>query len=294
MSTRDYIYRFDLSDPSIAVIPENAESAKVELEHGNQLFAEWMKSGELDSSSNESTQFVIKCGRFHDAGGGNQSQVMRQEPFAVVIGCSDARVPIEMVFGQSFNELFVVRVAGNVLADECWGSIDYAVQEFSKSVKLIIVLGHSGCGAVTAAVDAYLEPQRLAMGNTSFVVRSVLDHIFVPVHHAARGLSAAWGPRANELPGYRKALIESAVCLNAATAAYNIRVGNHQLRHSDMRVLYGVYDLQTHRVRAPANEATGHNSDLPIRLTDAPADVSEFESLAFKIADRLKPNDNVA
>ena len=73
----------------------------------------------------------------------------KQAPFAVVIGCSDARVPTEMIFGQGFNDLFVIRVAGNVLGDVCLGSIDFAVEALSESVKLLVVLGHSGCGAVT-------------------------------------------------------------------------------------------------------------------------------------------------
>ena len=87
-----------------------------------------------------------------------QGEMPKAAPFAVVVGCSDARVPTEMIFGQGFNDLFVIRVAGNVLGDECLGSVDYALNALSDSVKVLIVLGHSGCGAVTAAVDAYLKP----------------------------------------------------------------------------------------------------------------------------------------
>src|SRR6185312_15123878 len=80
-----------------------------------------------------------------------------QEPFALVLGCSDARVPTELVFHQDSNDLFVVRVAGNVLGIECLGSIDFAVARM-KSIRLLTVLGHTNCGAVTSAVDMYLEP----------------------------------------------------------------------------------------------------------------------------------------
>ena len=89
---------------------------------------------------------------------GPTGEMPKQAPFAVVVGCSDARVPTEMIFGQGFNDLFVIRVAGNVLGDDCLGSIDFALNALSESVKVVVMLGHSGCGAVTGAVDAYLRP----------------------------------------------------------------------------------------------------------------------------------------
>ena len=79
----------------------------------------------------------------------------------MVVGCSDARVPTEMLFGQGFNDLFVIRVAGNVLGDVCMGSVDFALNALSESVRVVVMLGHSGCGAVTGAVDAYLRPREV-------------------------------------------------------------------------------------------------------------------------------------
>src|SRR5207237_921370 len=67
----------------------------------------------------------------------------RQAPFCIVLGCSDARVPSELLFGTGPNQQFVVRVAGNVLADECLGSIEYALHTFRESVHLLVVLGHT-------------------------------------------------------------------------------------------------------------------------------------------------------
>ena len=75
-----------------------------------------------------------------------------QHPFAIVLGCSDSRVPIEIVFGQGLGDLFVIRVAGNILNDHVIGSIEYAIEMFGSP--LVVVLGHSKCGAVTAAVEA--------------------------------------------------------------------------------------------------------------------------------------------
>src|SRR5690606_32102297 len=83
-------------------------------------------------------------------------KVPAQAPFAAVLCCSDARVPPEFLFGQTVNDLFVVRVAGNVPSSDCIGSLDYAVAKLS-SLRLLAVLGHTRCGAVTATVDAYLH-----------------------------------------------------------------------------------------------------------------------------------------
>jgi carbonic anhydrase len=87
-----------------------------------------------------------------------------QKPFAVILGCSDSRVPTELVFDQGFGDLFVIRIAGNVISTDVVGSLEYA--EHHLHVSLLMVLGHEGCGAVTAALDAKFkrarEPERIA------------------------------------------------------------------------------------------------------------------------------------
>ncbi len=86
------------------------------------------------------------------------SEMVRgQKPFAVILGCADSRVPAEVVFDQGLGALFVVRVAGNVAAESQIGSIEYAVTHFA--TPLVVVMGHSHCGAVTAALDALMEGQ---------------------------------------------------------------------------------------------------------------------------------------
>ena len=75
-----------------------------------------------------------------------------QHPFAIVLGCSDSRVPVELIFDQGFGDLFVVRVAGNVVTDDVIGSIEYA--RIHLNTQLLVILGHEGCGAVTAALEA--------------------------------------------------------------------------------------------------------------------------------------------
>src|SRR5699024_272478 len=79
-----------------------------------------------------------------------------QEPFAVILGCSDSRVPPELLFDQGLGDLFVIRVAGNIVSDDETGSVEFAVQAFN--TPLVIVLGHSSCGSITRAVDAAEQP----------------------------------------------------------------------------------------------------------------------------------------
>ena len=125
-------------------------------------------------------------------------EMPRQAPFAVVVGCSDARVPTEMLFGQGFNDLFVIRVAGNVLGDVCMGSVDFALNALGESVRVVVVLGHSGCGGLERPVDAYLKPTDFWSESTSPMLRSITRRIFVAVREAANGLTEVWGDGARD------------------------------------------------------------------------------------------------
>lgn len=80
-----------------------------------------------------------------------------QHPFAIIVGCSDSRVPPELIFDQGFGDVFVIRLAGNVIDTDAVASIEYAVDHLGTS--LIVVLGHTKCGAVTAAVDKFDDPE---------------------------------------------------------------------------------------------------------------------------------------
>ena len=151
MKTIDYVYRFDPNNPSVKPPPPDHEAARKVLEDGNRMFSQWMESCRTSSFSTGEPRYVIQCNGLEVGMNRAVGAMPKQAPFAVVVGCSDARVPTEMLFGQGFNDLFVIRVAGNVLGDECQGSIDFALGALSESVKVLVVLGHSGCGAVKAA-----------------------------------------------------------------------------------------------------------------------------------------------
>src|SRR5213080_3659874 len=97
--------------------------------------------------------------------------VAGQEPFAIILGCSDSRVPAELVFDQGFGDLFVIRVAGNIVAPSQVGSVEFAASRFG--TRLVVVMGHSQCGAVVATLD---EVQGRAP-NQSRNLRSIVDRI---------------------------------------------------------------------------------------------------------------------
>lgn len=92
----------------------------------------------------------------------------KQSPFAIVLGCSDSRVPVEFVFDQGVGDLFVVRVAGNIAARSQIGSIEFAAHIFG--VRLIVVLGHSRCGAIEVVVEEMRKPSVLQSDNLDFIV----------------------------------------------------------------------------------------------------------------------------
>lgn len=294
MKTIDYIYRFDPKNPSVKPPPADQEVARENLEKGNQLFSEWMKSCRTGTFSSGEPRYVVPCNGLEVGMVRTKGEMPKQAPFAVVVGCSDARVPMEMLFGQGFNDLFVIRVAGNVLADECLGSINYALNALSESVKVLVVLGHSGCGAVTAAVDAYLKPLKYSSVKTSSMLRSILHRIFVPAHQAAKGLESVWGPDAQKMPGYHTALVESAVCLNAAHAAYNLHLEVERSWRTEVQVLYGVYNLFTHQVAMPPPGPQASEEDHGVNLAYAPTHPREFDALAVHMAEKLRPDSETA
>lgn len=94
-----------------------------------------------------------------------------QEPFAIVLGCSDSRVPVEIVFDQGPGDLFVIRVAGNIVAPSLIGSVEFAADRFG--TRLVVVLGHSSCGAIQATIEELHRPSK----NQSPNLKAIVDRI---------------------------------------------------------------------------------------------------------------------
>lgn len=105
-----------------------------------------------------------------------------QRPFAIVLGCSDSRTPVEILFDQGFGDLFVVRVAGNIVAPSIVGSIEFAASQFGS--RLVVVMGHSRCGAIAATVEAIQRGQ----GHESKNIRAITDRIAPHIEHIVRQL----------------------------------------------------------------------------------------------------------
>lgn len=267
----EIIYRYDPAIPSQRRVPADAAEARRRLEEGNRTFVS------LGAGAPEGSRVVYFD--LADLGVAAESGGPVQRPFAVVIGCSDARVPIELIFDRACNELFVVRVAGNVLGQEQLGSIDYAVDNLGADLKLLVALGHSKCGAVTAAVDAFLRPGDYLGLVSSHHVRAIVNSLFPAVRGAATALAAGWGDAVARRAGYRAALIECAVVLNAALTA-SILHAEFAAPARDLRVVFGVYDLGSRRVQVPLASAGGAAHP---GLLEAPSGLDEFRALGARL-----------
>ena len=146
----------------------------------------------------------------------------------------------------------MVRVAGNVLGAECVGSLDYAITHLS-SLRLLTVMGHTGCGAVAAAVDSYLRPIVYLGLSSELPLRAVVDAIMAAVRGADVALRRSHGEDVVSRPGYRLALIDAAVVLNAAVAADALRTMFEVRLGAELDIVFGVYDLVSRRVGLPTD-----------------------------------------
>ena len=159
--------------------------------------------------------------------------VAGQEPFAIVLGCSDSRVPSELVFDQGFGDLFVIRVAGNIVAPSQVGSVEFAAARFG--TRLIVVMGHSQCGAVVATLEELLGHTN----NQSRNLRSIVDRVRPSVEAL--------------LPGRREedaeALVRDAIRANVRASVNHLRHGSELLkqliRNDGLLVVGAEYSLET-------------------------------------------------
>lgn len=274
----DIIYRFDPAKAEGLQIPATWMDARDLLMKGNRDFAEMTDINRPDRAE----QIIPFDPRAFGWGIAAEGAPL-QSPFAAVLGCSDARVPTEMVFSKGCNEMFVVRVAGNVLGSECLGSLHYAVHHFPSSLRLLVVLGHVGCGAVTEAVNVYLEPRQYISIATDHPLRSIADQIFVSVRVAAMAVEVAYGPEAAQRPGYRAALIEVAITMNAAWTAFCLRQEFNANSRRDLGVVFGAYDLVSRFVRLPMSPH-GALTDEEIGLFEPPDTAEGFRALALYLS----------
>jgi carbonic anhydrase len=156
-----------------------------------------------------------------------------QEPFAIVLGCSDSRVPAELVFEQGFGDLFVIRVAGNIVAPSQVGSVEFAAARFG--TRLAVVLGHTRCGAIMATLEELRQPATHQSPN----LRAIVDRIRPSVE-----------PLLATLPGAQpEVVVEHAVRANIRAAADHLRHGSAILERlvarEGMLIVGAEYCLET-------------------------------------------------
>jgi carbonic anhydrase len=156
-----------------------------------------------------------------------------QEPFAIVLGCSDSRVPAEIVFDQGLGDLFVIRVAGNIVAPSQVGSVEFAAARFG--TRLVVVLGHTQCGAI----EATLEELRRPTANQSRNLRSIVNRVRSSVEgllDASPALDAG-------------ALVHQAIRANIRASANHLRHGSEVLEQliqdEGLLVVGAEYSLET-------------------------------------------------
>ncbi len=194
----------------------SAPEALARLREGNQRFVSGALNG--DAAPNRARRQALTAG---------------QEPFAIILGCSDSRVPAELVFDQGLGDLFVIRVAGNIVASSQVDSVEFAAERFG--TRLVMVLGHSQCGAVTATLEALHQPT----DQRSRHLRAIVGRIRPSVE----------GLLSTELRDDPDALLQQAVRANIRASVDHLRHGSEGLERliaTDGLVIVGAeYSLET-------------------------------------------------
>lgn len=195
------------------------EEALERLRDGNYRFSKNLRA--LESMSSDTKRLKL---------------VAEQKPFAIILGCSDSRVPAEIIFDQGLGDLFVIRIAGNVVAPSQIGSVEFAVSKFGTS--LVIVLGHSQCGAVQTTVDVLNKDDTTPSKNISTIV----DRIKPSVQSLMN----------TDLKNRPDELLEEAIRANVRVSANHLRHGSEMLEklidEKKLAIVGAEYNLETGEV----------------------------------------------
>lgn len=162
-------------------------------------------------------------------------------PIAIILGCSDARVPVELVFDQGLGDLFVIRVAGNVVAPSQIGSVEFAAEKFG--TKLVVVLGHSHCGAVTACVETLINPEQYYSPN----MQSIVDRIRPSVYNLHE-IATATG-KAIDVDELVARSIRANVRMSVGQLKHGSRHLEDMVEAGQLLIVGAEYDLATGRVK---------------------------------------------
>jgi len=159
-----------------------------------------------------------------------------QDPFAIILGCSDSRVPAELVFDQGLGDLFVIRVAGNIVASSQIGSVEFAASRYA--ARLVVVLGHSSCGAILSTLEEITRPS----SEQSRHLRSIVDRVRPAVEPLLE----------TDLTYNRDRLVQCAVRANIRASSGHLRHGSDVLEHliqkEGLLIVGAEYSLETGQV----------------------------------------------
>ncbi|MSR13624.1 MAG: carbonic anhydrase [Gammaproteobacteria bacterium] len=193
-----------------------AQEALSRLREGNRRFADDLRDRDILTSETRRRALTVS-----------------QEPFAIILGCSDSRVPAEIVFDQGLGDLFVIRVAGNIVAPSQVGSVEFAASRFC--TRLVVVLGHSNCGAILAT----LEEMGRQSNEQSRNLRAIVDRIRPSIESLIK----------TELSHDSEALVHEAVRANIRASANHLRHGSEILEQliqkEGLLVVGAEYSLET-------------------------------------------------
>ncbi|TNF07194.1 MAG: carbonic anhydrase [Gammaproteobacteria bacterium] len=196
-----------------------ANEAIQRLKEGNQRFVSGVRSVDTIVKQMQRADFVEG-----------------QAPFAVILGCSDSRVPAEIVFDQGLGDLFVIRVAGNIVAPSQVGSVEFAVEQFG--TPLVVVLGHTMCGAVRATINELEKPSAEASSNLLSIVNRIKPTV-EPLF-------------ATELKNDAEKLMALSIRANILAAVNHLRHGSQILEQlvnrGEVEIVGAEYSLETGEV----------------------------------------------
>lgn len=194
----------------------SAREALRRLKEGNSRFVEGTRLADIDTTGTRRSALAE-----------------RQEPFAIILGCSDSRVPAEIVFDQGLGDLFVIRVAGNIVAPSQIGSVEFAAARYG--TRLVVVLGHSQCGAILATLEELQQPKAKRSRNIYSIVGRVRPSV-----------EALLETKLSEDPD---ALVHQAVRANVRASANQLRHGSEVLEEliekNGLLVVGAEYSLET-------------------------------------------------
>ncbi len=199
----------------------SAAEALERLKQGNKEFA----SGQPAKAKNSDSTLVERA-----------ALAQEQNPFAIILGCSDSRVPAEIIFNQGLGDLFVIRVAGNIVAPSQVGSVEFAAERYD--APLVVVLGHSKCGAIQATIEALHQPNNKSSSNLMSIVNRVRPSVEILMHTDLR----------HDLEKLSKVAVRANVQVSVNQLRHGSAVLEQLIEKGELQVVGAEYSLETGEV----------------------------------------------